>query len=137
MESRIKFFNGNILIEQLLFNLGKLGAADLEGFIEKNPEFVSLKFENNIFIDNPKFFFRKFGVYNKENIPSNLFIEGSFDLKNLNLHLNEISTDQKIKDEDILYIENEFNDLLLEEGYASLFNFLKLKEFVRSINENY
>ena len=137
VESRIKFFNGNILIEQLLFNLGKLGAADLEGFIEKNPEFVSLKFENNIFIDNSKFFFRKFGVYNKDNIPSNLFISGSFDLKDLNLHLNEISTDQKIKDEDILYIENEFNDLLLEEGYASLFNFLKLKEFVRSINENY
>ena len=34
-ESRIKFINGNILIEQLLLNLGKLGAADITGIINK------------------------------------------------------------------------------------------------------
>ena len=138
VESRIKFFNGNVSVEQMLLNFGKLGAADLEGFIKKDPKFNSLKFENNIFIDNQKYFFRKFGIYNRENVPSNLFISGSFNLKDLDLHLNEISANQKLKDEDVLYIENEFNDLLLGEGYSSLFNFLKLKEFVRTINnENF
>ena len=29
--------------------------------------------------------------------------------------------------------EKEFNDLVLADGYASLFNFIKLKEFVRLI----
>ena len=133
LESRIKFFNGNILLEQLLLNLGKLGAADLTGFIGNDKEFTNLKFENNIFIDNQKYFFRKFGIYNRENIPSNLFVAGSFDLKNLSLHLNEISANKKFKDEDVLYIEKEFNNLVLEDGYASLFNFLKLKEFVRLV----
>jgi len=27
----------------------------------------------------------------------------------------------------------EFNDLVLEDGYTSLFNFIKLKEFIRLI----
>ena len=52
---------------------------------------------------------------------------------NLQLRLDEISDDEKFKDEDIAYIEREFNDLVLVDGYASLFNFLKLKEFVRLI----
>ena len=52
---------------------------------------------------------------------------------NLRLRLNEISEDEKFKDEDVAYIERTFNDLVLEDGYASLFNFLKLKEFLKLI----
>ena len=35
-ESRIKFYNGNIEIEQFLINLGKLGAADILGRIDND-----------------------------------------------------------------------------------------------------
>jgi len=132
-ESRIKFINGNILIEQLLLNLGKIGAADITGVIENNKKFSYFKFENNIFVDNLKRFYNKFGIFNKQNISSNVFISGNFDLVNLRLRLNEISDDKKFKDEDVAYIEKEFNDLVLEDGYASLFNFLKLKEFLKLI----
>jgi len=132
-ESRIKFTNGNILIDQLLLNLGKLGAADITGIIKNNKKFSNFKFENNIFVDNLKRFYNKFGIFNKQNTSSNLFISGNFDLVNLRLRLNEISNDKKFKDEDVTYFEKEFNDLVLEDGYASLFNFLKLKEFVRLI----
>jgi len=51
----------------------------------------------------------------------------------LNIHLHEISNTQKLKNEDVSYIEKEFNNLVLEDGYTSLFNFLKLKEFIRSV----
>jgi len=64
---------------------------------------------------------------------SNLFISGNFDLVNLRLRLDEISGDKKFKDEDVAYIEREFNALVLGDGYTSLFNFLKLKEFIRLI----
>ena len=49
------------------------------------------------------------------------------------MRLDEISDEQKLRDEDVAYIEKEFNNLILEEGYTSLFNFLKLKEFVQLI----
>ena len=132
-ESRIQFVNGNILIDQLLLSLGKLGAADITGIIKNNKKSSSFKFENNIFVDNLKRFYNKFGIFNKKNISSNLFISGNFDLVNLQLRLDEISADKKFEDEDVTNIEREFNDLVLEDGYASLFDFLKLKEFVRII----
>ena len=69
----------------------------------------------------------------KKNIPSNLFISGNFDLVNMNLRLDEISGNEKIKDEDVIYIEREFNNLLLEDGYVSFFDYLKLKEFIRLV----
>ena len=40
---------------------------------------------------------------------------------------------EKFKDEDVAYIEKEFNDLMLEDSYASLFNFVKLKQFIQLI----
>ena len=132
-ESRIQFINGNISVEQLLLNLGKIGAADITGIINNDKKFSTFKFEINIFLDNLKRFYNKFGVFNKHNTSSSVFISGNLDLVNLKLRLNEISDDQKFTDEDVAYIEREFNDLLLEDGYASLFNFVKLKEFIKLI----
>ena len=64
-ESKIQFINGDILINKLLLSMGKLGAADLNGVIKNEKNFTNLKFYSNVFIDNAKRFFNKFGVYNK------------------------------------------------------------------------
>ena len=80
-----------------------------------------------------KKFLSRFGIYNKKNIPSNLFISGNFDLDRPRLSFYEISDDEKLKNADINYIEKEFNDLMLEEDYVSLFHFPQFKEFVQSI----
>ena len=53
---------------------------------------------------------------------------------NLNVRLEEISDEQKFKDADVNYIEKEFNNIVLEDGYASLFNFRKLKEFIKTVS---
>ena len=50
-----------------------------------------------------------------------------------NMRLDEIQGEKKLKEEDLQYIEQEFNNIVLEEGYVSLFNFLKLKEFFKLI----
>ena len=133
LESRIKFYNGNISIEQLLLNLGKLGAADILGTIHNSEKFSNFKFESNVFVDNEKKFLSKFGIYNKTNIPSDLFISGNFDLKNTRISFYEISNIKKSNSEDINYIENEFNDLMLENGYKQLFHFPRLKELIKTI----
>ena len=132
-ESQIKFINGDILIDQLLLSMGKLGAADLTGTIKNNKKFTNLKFENNIYIDNLKRFYSKFGVISKQKIPYNLFVSGNFDLVKLNLKLHEISNDKKINNENVIFIEREFNNIILEKGYDSLFNFSNIKEFVKLI----
>ena len=132
-ESHIKFYNGNISIDQFLLNLGKLGAADILGGINNDKKFANFKFESNIFVDNSKKFLSKFGIYNKQTIPSNLFVSGIFDLENIRISFYEISNGKKLNREDVDYIEREFNDLMLEDGYTNLFYFPIFKEFLKSI----
>jgi len=132
-EARVKFYNGNISIEQFLLNLGKLGAADILGTISNDKKFTNFKFESNIFVDNQKKFLSKFGIYNKKNIPSSLFISGNFDLQNTRISFYEISSEAKLSNDDVNFIEKEFNDFMLTDGYESLFRFPKFKEFVKSI----
>ena len=135
-ESRIKFYNGNAKIEQFLINLGKLGAADILGTIDNDKKLSNFKFESNVFVDNQKKFLSKFGIYNKENVPSNLFVEGNFDFKNIKTSFYEISDIKKFNVEDVNFIENEFNDIMLENGFIDLFNFPKFKFFLKSVRED-
>ena len=132
-ESRIKFNNGNILIEQFLLNLGKLGAADILGVIDNDEKFTNFKYESNIFVDNQKKFISKFDIYNKQSIPSNLFISGNFDFQNIRTSFYEISHSKKLSNDDVNFIEKEFNDFMLADGYKNLFRFPKFKEFLKSI----
>ena len=133
LESRIKFSNGNILVEQCLFNLGKLGAADISGAINNDKKFTNFKYESNIFVDNQKKFLSKFGIYNKKDIFSNLFVSGNFDLKNIRNIFYEISDEEKLSKNDVDFIEKEFNNLMLSDGYENLFRFPKFKEFIKLI----
>ena len=135
-ESRIKFMNGNIFVEQILLSLGNLGAADITGVIKNEDKFTNFKFENNLFIDNFKKFYNKFGVYNKPQpkTPGSLYVSGNFDLNNLNMRLHEISNEKKSFKEDLEYYEKEFNKIFLEDGYKTLFSFANLKNFVQLIS---
>ena len=135
LESQIKFINGDILVERLLLNLKKLGAADVTGIIKNDEKFTIFKFENNVFIDNLKTFYNRFGIHNKEKNPYNLFLSGYLDLEKFVLHLDEISGDKKFEEEDILFFAKEFNDIVLFEDFKSFLSFVKLKEFIRSISE--
>ena len=103
------------------------------GTIDNDKKFTNFKFESNIFVDNQKKFLSKFGIYNKKNIPSHLFISGNFDLKNIKTSFYEISNGKKFNSEDTNYIEKEFNEIMLEGGYNHLFHFPKFKEFIKSI----
>ena len=134
LESRIKFYNGNATIEQLLLNFGKLGAADILGSFDRSEKYNNFKFESNIFVDNERKFLSKFGVYNnKKSISPNLFISGNFDLKRIRASFYEISNEAKFSDIDVNFVEKEFNYLMLENGYKDLFNFQKFKKFIKSV----
>ena len=133
-ESRVQFKNTNILIEQLLFNLGKLGAADLVGRISKDKKFTNFKFQSNIFVDNKKKFLSKFGIFNKKDLPLSFYISANFDFDNLKTNFYEISDGEDLNNEDVNFIEKEFNNQMLEEGYETLFRFPKFKEFIKSIS---
>ena len=132
-ESQIKFLNGDIFVDQLLLNLKKIGAADVTGIIKNDKKFTNFNFESNIFLDNLKRFYNRFGIYNKKTTSSHLFVSGSVDLINLTLRLNEIFIEEKLNEADLEYVEKEFNNILFKEGYKSFLDFKNLKEFAKLI----
>ncbi len=132
-ESQIKFMNGDIFIEQFLLNLKKIGAADATGIIKNDKRFSNFNFESNIFLDDLKRFYNRFGIYNKKTTSSHIFVSGSVDLINLTLRLNEIFINEKFNEADVEYIEKEFNNILFKDGYKSFLDFKNLKEFAKLI----
>ena len=113
-----------------------MGASDIIGKISRSKKTNNFKFESNIFVDNQKKFLNKFGIYSRKNISSSMFVAGNFDFDDLRMHFYEIFYDEKIKDQDINYIEKEFNNLMLEDGYKTLFDFSQFKEFIKSITSD-
>ena len=65
---------------------------------------------------------------NKKQASDSMFISGSIDLSKFILHLYEIIGEEKFTNEDIAYIESEFNNIVLSTGYESLFDFSNIKE---------
>ena len=63
------------------------------------------------------------------------FIQGNFDLENIRANFYEILGKEKFNTEDVNFIESEFNDLMLENGYKDLFNFQKFKVFLKSARD--
>ena len=108
----------------MLLNMGKLGAADITGTIENNKKFTTLKLEKNIFIDNLKAFYNKFGIYNKEKKSTSLYVDGNLNLIDLNLRILEISNEENIIEDDVSFLEREFKSSLHTSSWLSiLFNF--------------
>ena len=118
----------------MLFDLGKLGATDITGIIKNKNNKINLLFKQNFFMDNPKYFFSKFGLYNKNTEPKSFYFSGRFNFSKPKLHLTELVADDNLSKDDISFYEQEFNDILLENGYRSLLSFVKLKEFIKLIN---
>ena len=134
--NKLKLNNGSIFIDQLIINLGKLGAADVLGSVQRDETLTNFKFESNIFVDNQRKFISKFGIYNRKEIPANLFISGNFDFENIRASFYEISDNEKLNNDDVNFIEKELNDFMLSDVYVGLFNFSKFKEFIKSITSD-
>ena len=138
LESRIQFRNKDIIIDKMLFDLGKLGAADITGQIKNKDDKINFYFKKNLFIDKPKYFYSKFGIYNKKREPEDLYASGKFNFYKALIDFDELIVGSPLNKDDVLFYEQEFNQTLLEDGFKTLLDFIQLKEFVKlaSTTEN-
>ena len=134
LESRLEFNNGNLLVNQLLLDLGKLGAADITGILNNEKNSTIFFFKKNLFIDNLRIFFNKFGIYKKPEDPANLFVSGRINFNKSNIIFDEISGKEKFNNEELNYYQKEFNETISENGLISFLTFNSIKEFIKSIS---
>jgi len=134
LETRLEFNNGNLLVNQLLLDLGKLGAADITGIFDNEKKSTIFFFKKNLFIDNLRIFFNKFSIYKKPEDPLNLFVSGKINFNKSNVIFDEISVKEKFNKEELDYYQKEFNEIVLEDGLTNFLAFDKIKNFIKSTN---
>ena len=137
-ESNLELINGDIIFHKLLLDLGKIGASDIIGTISNGSKSNIFRFKQNIYVDDLKFFNNKFNIVNtnKNYEPKSIFISGILNLKKFQLRINEIFSDKKIDSEEKNFIEQNFNVMLFNQGYTTLFNHRNQKEFFKLVFDN-
>jgi hypothetical protein len=53
-------------------------------------------------------------------------------LNKINASFYEIFANEKLNNEDVNYVEKEFNNIMFEDGFDTLFVFPKFKEFIKN-----
>ena len=121
-------------MNQLLLDLGRLGAADITGILNNEKSSTIFFFKKNIFIDNLRIFFNKFAIYKKPEDPLNLFVSGKINFNKSNVIFDEISVKEKFNKEELDYYQDEFNEIVLEGGLTNFLAFDRIKSFIKSTN---
>ena len=82
--------------------------------------------------NDPKKFFKKF-EYDFDEVQFSLIAKGSIYLKEKKIKFKNIviNNNQKISKKDVLNIEKNFNQYVISDGILDLFDFFKIKKFIR------
>ncbi|MAJ22218.1 MAG: hypothetical protein CBC24_00280 [Candidatus Pelagibacter sp. TMED64] len=142
IESELEFVNGGAKIHKLVMDLGKIGASDITGELLNNDQFSKLIFQQNVYIDKLSKFYNKFRLFNSNGKNTGtLHLSAILNFKTFKLNLIEASglvadKNKLFDDEYKKFIQRNINLVLLEEGLVSLFNFKKLSEVLKIIQDN-
>ena len=129
------FENGDIKIKDLSAQI--MGNSQIKSnisFLQNNKKPI-IKFSINFFTKDPVKFFRKFGIYKFDKSLVSFNINGNIDVKSKKINLREVikNNNEKINNKEILIIERAFNNFVLNEGIIGIFDFFKIKKFIKEI----
>ena len=129
------FENGDIKIKDLSAQI--MGNSQIKSnisFLQNNKKPI-IKFSINFFTKDPVKFFRKFGIYKFDKSLVSFNINGNIDVKSKKINLKEVikNNNEKINNKEILIIEKAFNNFVLNEGIIGIFDFFKIKKFIKEI----
>ena len=128
----LKIQNGNIDLNndsKIKFNLL---------FSNKNQE-ASLDFTINTFFNDLEKYLTKFDIYDFEEKKLSLFSSGSINLNKRKIKIKKLikNGNEQIILGDINKIEEHFNNHVIKEKTTDVFDFFKIKKFVKEINAEF
>ena len=124
--------NGDLKIENGSVNLGKDNNINFNVSFEEGNADPKLLFSINFLSNDPKKFFKKF-EYDFDEVQFSLVAKGLIYLKEKKIKFKNIviNNNQKISKKDVLNIEKNFNQYVISDGILDLFDFFKIKKFIK------
>ncbi len=145
-----KRFNKNLIEEVNLkvdFTYGRMdylkqlsilgGLFTCKGDLNLLDEYPIIFFDCSVVSENKYNFLRKFSIKTKNNNDQlKLFFKGNLNIINKKIKFNNIFMDKNYKasKEDLQYFKIIFENILLDENLISMFNFKKIKKFLKEIS---
>jgi hypothetical protein len=131
-EMLILLENGDLKIENGSANLGKGNNINFNVSFEEDSTDSKLLFSINFLSNNPKRFFKRF-EYDFNEVQFSLFAKGLIYSKEKKIKFKKIviNNNQKISKKDVLNIEKNFNRYVISDSILDLFDFFKIKKFIR------
>ena len=124
--------NGDLKIEGGSVNLGKDNNINFNVSFEDGNADPKLLFSINFLSNDPKKFFKKF-EYDFDEVQFSLFARGLIYPKEKKIKYKNIiiNNNQKISKKDVLNIEKNFNQYVISDSILDLFDFFKIKNFIK------
>ena len=124
--------NGDLKIENGSVNLGKDNNISFNLSFEEGNADPKLLFSMNFLSNDPKKFFKKF-EYDFDEVQFSLVAKGLIYPQERKIKFKNIviNNNQKIGKKDVLNIEKNFNQYVISDGILDLFDFFKIKKFIK------
>ena len=131
----INFINGDIKINKfyLLFNEGDI---ELKGIISDSDGYQKLNFYITANLINKNQIIKTFNFKNNINdkLPEKVYLDGYINLPSYKINFNKILNDgNELKQEDVKFYKNSLENLLINDGIVSFFDFKKIRNFIADI----
>lgn len=126
--------NGNLNITKGQFKIDD-GDISLSGVKSETNGDQRFDFLITLDVKNKKNFLRKFNIYNAEESPLNIKIDGSLIIDTNQINFNSIIVNnlEKIDNKDLDFYKKNFEEFVIKNSTINILDFFKLKQFVKSI----
>jgi len=132
----LKLQNGDIKISNFSAILPEKSKIKADVSITNTNKGSIMEFATNFSTNDAIKFFRKLGFYDFDKSQFSLFLDGSIDLSTKKIKFKKIikNNNEKIGNKETSSIEKNLNLYVIDEGIIGLFDFFKIKKFVKEIN---
>ena len=129
------FENGDLRIKNGSAKLPHDSTIEFDLLLADNSNSPFLDFSLNFYSQNTKKFLRKFNIYRSVDKETSLSTKGKINLRNNKIKFFSIVSDksEKFDKQDVLNIEENFNQNVLNTGILGITDFFKLKKFANEL----
>lgn len=132
----LKLQNGDIRVDNFSAIFPEESKVKANAAIISGNKGATIEFITNFSTNKAKNFFRKLGSYNFSQNKFSLLLDGTINLREKKIRLKKIikNNNEKIGNKEISLIEKNLNLYVIDDGILGLFDFFKIKKFIKESN---
>ena len=129
----MNFENGDLSVKNGLIEFSNNNSLKFDFLITSKNNESQLDFSLDFNLQNTDKFLNKFDVYNLKDKKYKLFANGKINLNDKKIFFKNIikNENEKVSQGEIIQIQKNFNKFVIDKSVIDIFDFFKIKKFVK------